>query len=100
MKKLLVVVLALFAACKKSGVQPPPIAQGKCLVDKYVGAQAMQQGCQFEGYSWACTYDEKTLVNTCNRGAEANSERPPTVAPQPMPAALVVPTDAAAVLVD
>lgn len=85
MKGLILVALMLCATCKEKALQPPPIAKGKCLVDRYVGPQAMQQGCQYEGYSWACVFDDKTLVNTCNRGQEANSERPPMIPPQPVP---------------
>jgi len=89
--KHLFVVMLFLAACKKKGddTQPPPIHSGKCLVDRYIGPQAMQQNCNYEGYAWACTLDENTSVNTCNRGQEAASERIPVIEPPAVPAAVL-----------
>jgi len=83
MKKLIVLVLFL-SACKKPGPLPPPIEKGTCLVDHYVGPQAMKQTCTYVGYSWACTYAEDTKINSCSRGGEASGERLPVVDPRPM----------------
>jgi hypothetical protein len=69
MKKIL--FLLVLASCKKRGsIQPPPVAAGKCLVERYEGSAAAQQTCTYGGYTWNCTYD------TCNRSGEAVGERP------------------------
>lgn len=90
MKKIITVAIIFLTACKESH-EPPPIKLGHCLVDRFVGDQAMKQVCSYVGYSWVCTLDEG--VNTCNRAAEAAIERAPEVAPTAIPTTMT-PTDA------
>jgi len=74
MKKLILVAV-LLSGCKKveRPNTPPPIADGKCLADKYVGATAMKQSCLYVGYNWSCAYDAG--IYSCDRGTEASGER-------------------------
>ena len=80
--KLNILIAALsLTACKQPGSAgpgvPPPITDGKCVADIYIGATAMKQTCIYVGYSWACQYD--MTVHTCTRGGEASGERTGTV---------------------
>jgi hypothetical protein len=74
-------VILLLVACKVKGEAPkaPPIADGKCLVDKYVGTTELTQVCNFAGYSWSCQYNGITREDECTRGAEVAGERLPAV---------------------
>lgn len=85
MKSFLLVSLFLLVGCtKKSGNDiPPPIANGKCLVDHFNGAVAMKQTCTHVGYVWACSL-ATTGTQECTRGAEARGERTPAVPPPPV----------------
>ncbi len=74
MKKIL--FLAVLVGCEPTPIvenTPPPIADGKCLADKYVGSTAMKQSCLYVGYNWSCGFDGATY--SCDRGSEANGER-------------------------
>ena len=76
--KYLLLTIALLGACKKKEAAvddntPPPIADGKCLGDRYIGRTAIKQSCIYVGYNWGCTYDAGTYV--CDRGTEAAGER-------------------------
>jgi hypothetical protein len=69
-----IILLSMLSACKEPGsaqVSPPPIAEGKCLVDVYIGDQAITQVCVHKGYEWNCTL----VGNMCKRGREASGER-------------------------
>lgn len=71
-------------SCKERGSIPPPISDGKCLVDQYIGALAKKQTCDYVGYRWSCGLGDDG-VHSCVRGAEASGERTPTVPPPPVP---------------
>ncbi len=83
MTKNLVLLLAL-SACKDAPSIPPPIANGKCLVDRYIGSAAKKQTCDYVGYRWTCELDGST--NECNRGNEVSGERDPIIPPPPVAA--------------
>lgn len=83
MIKYLVLLTALSActvSCKvnEADLLPPPIKDGKCLVDEYKNVNATKQTCNYGGYVWSCTRDDQA-AHACTRGAEAVSERAPAV---------------------
>lgn len=71
--KTIVLTLALCAAACKS---PPPISQGKCLVDRYEENTAVKQTCTYEGWNWTCD------AKNCDRAGEATGEAPKTPEPK------------------
>lgn len=71
MMRALVALVIACAACSTS--VPPPISEGKCLVDEFAGARAEKQTCIYAGYTWRCAWSSNH--NTCTRGGEASGER-------------------------
>lgn len=73
--RTLAIAAILSAACKSTTpIPPPPISDGKCLVDVYVGPTAESQTCVYVGYTWACSLSP-TGWDQCKRGREASGER-------------------------
>lgn len=66
------VALAIGVGCQGAAPAPPPAADGKCLVDFYVGTRAKNQTCIHQGYTWSCINDGNDF--TCQRGLEAKGE--------------------------
>lgn len=52
---------------------PPPVAQGRCVVDVYRDAEIQRRTCVHQGYEWSCASDGGYVV--CTRGKEASGER-------------------------
>ncbi len=78
MKYLL--LLPLLMACNRPHKpKSPPIEDGKCLVDKYIGTLEMTQTCNYVGYSWSCQLNTASGIDECTRGGEVAGERAPAV---------------------
>lgn len=75
---LLPVLLASAACVPKASPLPPPIADGRCLVARWIGPLATDQTCQLGGYSWHCLADpaKAGADQVCDRGPELG-EAPP-----------------------
>lgn len=55
---LILLAVYVLVGCKVDAPKsPPPAAEGKCLVDFYIGDRAKNQTCIYQGYTWSCEND-------------------------------------------
>lgn len=66
----------LLVACRAPTL-PPPVADGRCLVARWIGPLATDQACQLGGYSWHC------LADPAKSGADQVCDRGPGVGEAP-----------------
>lgn len=75
MKNMLLAALLALLSCKQKGrTDPPPLVEGRCVVDRFYGDVVSKQTCVHGGYNWVCTYDGSE--HSCERTGEAGGERP------------------------
>lgn len=80
MKAMSFVISVVFGSslgCAKPGCGgsslPPPVVQGRCVVDAYRDDEIQRRTCVHQGYEWSCANDGGYVV--CTRGKEASGER-------------------------
>ncbi len=58
---------------------PPPILNGTCVGESYVGSTPIKQTCVHADYKWSCTWHPVGNLYLCDRGArmESFAEKPP-----------------------
>lgn len=53
---------------------PPPVKEGKCIANNYIGDVPEDELCVYKGYNWDCHHNFGAQVTLCKRSGQATLE--------------------------